>query len=48
MENVINFGDEGENFYLILLGLVCIKIPNPVIKDWNNKRKIYLDLLEWK
>ena len=28
-ENIINYGDEGDNFYIILLGIVQIMIPNP-------------------
>ena len=28
-ENIINYGYEGDNFYIILLGIVQILIPNP-------------------
>ena len=36
-ENIINYGDEGDNFYIILLGIVQILIPNPQISDWQRE-----------
>jgi hypothetical protein len=48
MENVIEYGDVAENFYIILLGVVNIKIPNPVIPDWLNSYNEYKILKSWK
>ena len=47
-ENVVNFGDEGDTFYIILLGIVAIKIPNPAVKDWLLQWRKFQGLLAWK
>lgn len=47
-QNVINYGEKGDKFYIILKGLVSIKIPNPAIGDWRNQRAKYENLLKWK
>ena len=31
-QNVFEYGDPGELFYIILSGIVLVKIPNPHIK----------------
>jgi hypothetical protein len=47
-KNVMKFGEIGDKFYIIVKGLVSIKIPNPSIKDWKQEHKHYKSLLEWK
>ena len=47
-DNVFEYGNEGDLFYIIIKGLVSIKIPNPTISDWRMHRKRYDDLIEWK
>ena len=37
-KNVINYGEPGEKFYVILSGQVSVKIPNPGIKGWKDHR----------
>ena len=32
----------------MLKGLTSVQIPNPTIKGWQQQRKKYLELLEWK
>ena len=46
------YGDEGENFYIILKGLVGVRIPNPKIGGgnlgaWKAQRREYTELSEW-
>ena len=48
MENVIEFGDQGDNFYIILKGVVAIEIPNPNIQDRDIKWKDFQMLKKWK
>jgi len=35
-EDVFLYGDRGETFYIIIKGIVGVRIPNPKIKDWKN------------
>ena len=37
-EDVFRYQDEGEHFYIILEGIVRVKIPNPTIKNWKLER----------
>lgn len=47
-EKVFNYGEIGEKLYIIIKGLVSIRIPNPTIKQWESKRQRYNDLVAWK
>ena len=47
-ENIIEYGDEGDLFYIILSGEVKVEVPNPNIKDWSWARSIYQSLYNWK
>lgn len=47
-ENVFRCFDEGEHFYIILQGMVRVKIPNPTIKNWTLERQRFDELLAWK
>ena len=33
--NVVEYGEKGEKLYIILKGLVSVRIPNPAIKNWT-------------
>jgi hypothetical protein len=48
MKNVIDYGEVGDNFYILLKGVVSVQIPNPAIRDRAVKRKDYDKLLAWK
>lgn len=48
LENIVEYGDEANHFYIIIKGVVSIFIPNPEIADWSVKRRDYLKLLDWK
>lgn len=48
MQNVFEYGDVGDKFFIIIKGLVSIKIPNPTLKEWRLERKRFENLLEWK
>lgn len=37
-EDVMHCGDRGYTFYIILKGQVKVLIPNPLIKNWKQKR----------
>ena len=37
-EDVINHGESGDKFYIILKGKVKVMIPNPKVKDWKLKK----------
>jgi hypothetical protein len=47
-ENVFEHGDHGELFYIILQGIVLVRIPNPTITHWKQERSVYKELLDWK
>ena len=32
---IINFGEQGDKFYIILKGEVSVLVPNPLIKDFD-------------
>ena len=46
--NVVEYGERGEKLYIILKGLVSVRIPNPAIKNWTFQRKYFLELIQWK
>ena len=50
MDTVIEYGDtQGSKFYLIVLGVCVVKIPNlKDIPDWNGQYHEYQRLLKWK
>ena len=48
MTNIVNFGEIGDKFYIILKGVVSISTPNSAIKDRALKWIDYKMLLEWK
>ena len=47
-ENVFEQGDHGEHFYIILKGIVLVKVKNPTIKQWKQERARFKELLDWK
>ena len=47
-ENVFEHGDHGELFYIILQGIVLVRIPNPTITHWKQERSTFQELLDWK
>ena len=46
-ENVFNYGESGDLFYIIVKGSVGVMIPNPKIANWKRERKEYDVLDEW-
>jgi hypothetical protein len=48
MEKVVNYGEHGDKFYIIILGVVSVQIPNMSIKNWVHHRKEYQYLKSWK
>lgn len=46
-EDVFLYGDRGETFYIIIKGMVGVRIPNPKIKDWKNSWNQYKELTKW-
>ena len=45
----MNYGDEGEKFYIIVQGVVVVKIPNfQEIPEWDIARHEYQRLKSWK
>jgi hypothetical protein len=46
-ENVFNYGESGDLFYIIVKGSVGVMIPNPKITNWKRERKEYDVLDEW-
>jgi hypothetical protein len=51
-DDVFLYGDCGEKFYIILKGLVGVRIPNPKIGNgnagaWKTQRREYMELQEW-
>jgi signal-transduction protein with cAMP-binding, CBS, and nucleotidyltransferase domain len=47
-EKVVNFGDDGDKFYIILKGVVSVQIRNPRIQDYRLQEREYNKLKEWK
>lgn len=44
----MEYGDTGENFYVILQGIVSVQIRNEKITDWPGKRRDFLKLKNWR
>ena len=47
-QNVFEYLDVGEHFYIILSGIVLVKIKNPTIAAWKTERARFKELLKWK
>ena len=47
-KTVINYGEPGDKFYLILGGEVSVTIPNPGIKGWKDHRNVFEQLKHWE
>ena len=47
-ENVFEYGEIGDTFYIIIQGVVSIQLRNNNIKNWAYARKQYNKLLKWK
>lgn len=45
---VINYGEFGEHFYIIIHGKVGVQIPNPMINQWQKHREAFEDVKIWK
>lgn len=37
-ENVLNYGEAGDQFYTIIEGKISVQIPNPGMKHWHDHR----------
>lgn len=46
-ERVLNFGDSGTEFYIIIKGIVSVMTPNKSITHWRQKRFDFLQDLQW-
>ena len=46
-EDVFNYGDTGDLFYIIVKGSVAVMIPNPRITNWKRERKELEVLEDW-
>ena len=44
--DVIEYGEPGDKFYIMICGEVKVMIPNPKMRQWKSKRKQYLMLRE--
>lgn len=47
-ENVFEYGDIGNTFYVIIKGTCSVLVRNPQIRDWYFEYQNYRKLLEWK
>ena len=47
-DDVMHCGDRGYTFYIILKGQVKVLIPNPLIKNWKQKRYAHQMDLDWR
>ena len=45
---MVNQGERGDKFYIILQGIVTINIKNPKIPDWKARNQDLKYLLKWK
>ena len=36
-EVIMNYGEKGDKFYVIVQGLALVRIPNPNIRNWRQK-----------
>jgi hypothetical protein len=48
LSKIIEYGEKANHFYIIIKGVVTVRIPNPEIQDWSFKRRDYMNLLKWK
>jgi hypothetical protein len=44
---VFRHGDLGDSFYIIIKGIVGVRVPNSEIKGWKYEIKRYRDHLKW-
>ena len=42
--DVIEYGEEGNEFFILLSGRVKVMIPNPKMKSWKKKMETYKTL----
>ena len=47
-EEVIRYGEYGDQFYIIMSGKVNVKVRNPIISDFKKHFDLYGSLKEWK
>jgi hypothetical protein len=43
----VQYGEAGDQFYIILKGIVSVQIPNPKIKNWRMKRLDFILDYQW-
>ena len=46
-ENVLEYGEKGDEFFIIIQGVVSVKVPNNSIKDHQMKLRDYRNLQRW-
>ena len=44
----MKFGDKGDTFFIILQGVLSVKIPNPKILEWRQQFKKFNQLKNWE
>jgi hypothetical protein len=44
----MEYGENGDEFFIIIEGVVRIQLPNKTVKDWTVLRRDYKFLLDWK
>lgn len=44
----MEYGEFGDEFFIIIEGVVRIQLPNKTVKDWTVLRRDYKFLLDWK
>lgn len=45
---LFNYGDEGDQFFVIVKGSVKVHVRNQTLKNWKQQRVVYQRLLDWK
>lgn len=46
-QEIMRHGQEGNNFYVIIKGIVSVSIPNQKIKNWKIRRFMHLQDIQW-
>jgi len=47
-ETVFEINSTGDEFYIIMKGIVRVMVKNPTVRDWGMEYKYYGQLKEWK
>ena len=46
-EQIMEYGEPGEKFYVMIKGIVSVSVPNSEIRNWRMKRFMFVQDQQW-